>query len=172
MSRRTAAWLAWSLWALCVALVAITWLLVLPAFWEMLFGVLVLTYATVGAFVASRRPENPIGWIFCGAGLFVVFALFFRVYTDNAPIFGGDLVTVAEYFAWLWNELSHLVIALATVLLLLLFPSGRLPSGLLFPEGRLTSRSWQAVVGLAGALWVVWRLENGFPRARPHPSAS
>ena len=47
------------------------------------------------------------------------------------------------------DELALLVIALATVLLLLLFPSGRLPSGLLFPEGRLPSRSWQAVVWMA-----------------------
>ena len=153
MSSRAAAWLAWSLWALCVALVAITWLLALPAFWEVLFGVLVLTYSTVGAFVASRRPENPIGWIFCGAGLFVVFSLFLRVYTDYdtdfAPNFGGDPVTVAQYLAWLLDSLALVVIGLATVLLLLLFPDGRLPSGLLFPEGRLASVSWRAVVWTA-----------------------
>ncbi len=149
MNARAAAWVAWPLWAVCVALVAIAWLLDLPGFWEMLFGVLVLTYSTVGAFVASRRPENPIGWIFCGAGLFVVFAFFLRVYAANPLALGVGRVVIVEYFAWLFDELMLVVLALATVLLLLLFPNGRLPSGLLFPEGRLPSRSWQAVVWMA-----------------------
>ena len=77
MSRRTAAWLAWSLCAVCVALIALGLLLDfvtdepvppdLPV--EMLGGsaidvltaVLSLAYLTVGALIASRLPQNPIG---------------------------------------------------------------------------------------------------------------
>jgi hypothetical protein len=37
----------------------------------MLAGV---TFALVGGFVASHRPENPIGWTFCAYGLLVASA--------------------------------------------------------------------------------------------------
>ncbi|MGH3148930.1 MAG: hypothetical protein ACRDTR_24380 [Rubrobacter sp.] len=90
---RTAAWLAWSLWALCVALLALTWMLDLltppvpirgdQSPLNVLFGTLALTYPMVGALVASRRPENPIGWIFLVTGLVVnAFQGFALVYGD------------------------------------------------------------------------------------------
>jgi cytochrome bd-type quinol oxidase subunit 2 len=77
MSHRAAAWLAWFLWAICVALVALAVVLVLntppvpardgPNF-AVLAAVPFLTYATVGAFVAARRPKNAVGWVLCGMG--------------------------------------------------------------------------------------------------------
>jgi hypothetical protein len=160
-----------------VALVAITWLLDLirppmsplwmregPLFWELLFAVLVLTYSTVGAFVASRRPGNPIGWIFCGAGLLIMINFFVTAYAAKTlSAWGVSTTGAAQYFAWLSAELALLIMALATVLLLLLFPSGQLPSGLLSPEARLPARSWQVVVWMAVggsamvALWVTSR---------------
>ena len=33
---------------------------------DVIFVIAVLTFPTIGALVASRRPENPIGWIFVG----------------------------------------------------------------------------------------------------------
>jgi hypothetical protein len=36
--------------------------------WGIVFAVSLLAYPTVGAFVASRRPKNPIGWVLCGVG--------------------------------------------------------------------------------------------------------
>ena len=87
LSRRSAAWLAWSVWTLCVALAASAVVLALyrppvplKGLWEwgwhfnwgVVIAVSLLTYPTVGAFVASRRPENIIGWIMCGVGLLCV----------------------------------------------------------------------------------------------------
>ena len=68
MTYRAVTLLPWSVWALCVVLLALTMLLDhydTPPFpnkgndnFYMFFGVPLLAYATVGAFVASRRPRN------------------------------------------------------------------------------------------------------------------
>ena len=39
-----------------------------PWFDTIFFGLSAVTLATIGAFVASRMPRNPIGWIFCFQG--------------------------------------------------------------------------------------------------------
>jgi hypothetical protein len=89
MSRRSARWLAWSLWTLCVALAALAVLLAIHvppgptknnSNWGVGIAVSLLTYPTIGAFVASRRPENLIGWILCGVGLRFVIEGFAVVY--------------------------------------------------------------------------------------------
>ncbi len=65
-----AAWLAWPLWTLVVAIVALGFLL-WPVSEVALIPLVLSTavpFATVGAFVASRRPENPVGWLFIAFG--------------------------------------------------------------------------------------------------------
>jgi hypothetical protein len=79
MSRR-AVWLAWSLCALCVALAAGSFVLALLngrspreiLIDEGIFAVatLAVAFSVVGALIASHRPANPIGWIFCAAAVF------------------------------------------------------------------------------------------------------
>ena len=83
MSRRAAAWTAWSLWVATLAL-AVTHISlgsvtdprygdpVTPTFVFSWASALVAfqAFATVGAIVASRKPENPIGWLFCLSALF------------------------------------------------------------------------------------------------------
>ncbi|MDQ4127423.1 MAG: histidine kinase, partial [Actinomycetota bacterium] len=111
-----------------------------------LFKLLSLAYPTVGAMVASRRPRNPIGWILCCAGLLSAVQIFASGYADYA---WPDPLPGARYMAWMASWVTLPTVMLTTVLLLLLFPSGRLPSGLLFPEGRLPARSWLVVVWMA-----------------------
>ena len=75
MSTRAPALLAWLLWALCGALAMLAVLLdfytpPVPARhgpnYEVLAGVPLLVYPTVGAFLVSHRPKNPVDWILCG----------------------------------------------------------------------------------------------------------
>src|SRR5215204_7673387 len=89
MSTRTASRLAWSLWALTVILTALSLLLLvlglrypntyIPNWWlgNVLEGVI---EATVGAVVASRRFDNPVGWLLCLTGIAVSTSTFTSLY--------------------------------------------------------------------------------------------
>jgi hypothetical protein len=156
MGRRTSAWLAWSLWAVCVALIALALLLafltgdVVPVApgerpgpgLAILTGVLSLAFPSVGALIASRLPTNPIGWIFCGAGLLYTGQRFSTAYADYALVvnlaFPGG-----EYVAWFSGLIDFEGPILAGVFVMLLFPDGRLLSR------RWRIVAWTAVCGAA-----------------------
>src|SRR3712207_2886411 len=145
---RRASWLAWSIWALCVVLFATTLLLLFltppiaskptaEAF-TVLFRVMALSFPTVGAFVASRRPKNSIGWIFCGVGLLTGVRSFAEVYAEYALVARVGSLPGGEYMAWIASWLGPPVVALAVPLVLLVFP-----------EGKLLDRLWWIVVWVA-----------------------
>ena len=145
MSTRAAAWLAWSMWALCVPLIVFGGLLsFLTASGQLgpgsgldiLFSVLLLMFPTVGAFVVSRRPENPIGWIFCAVGLLAGVGIFAESYAKYA-------LPGLQYAAWLSSWTGGPGVLGAAAFLFLLFPSGRLPSR----RWRLVA--WMAAIGSA-----------------------
>jgi signal transduction histidine kinase len=156
MSTRTATRLVWSLWVACVVLITLALLLDFATpgssilrrgeradpVLAVLMGLLSLAYPTVGALIASRLPTNPIGWIFCGAGLLYATQRFSIAYADYA-LLGGFGWPGGESVAWFstWVALAGPV--LAGVFLMLLFPNGRLPS-----RGWLTV-AWVAVFGAA-----------------------
>jgi hypothetical protein len=111
---------------------------------DLVWPVVVLGFAFVGALVASRRPGNAVGWIFCAGA--VAFSLSgvaesYAVYTLFAD--PGGLLGAGETMAWL----SVWVWALGGVPLITLFP-------LLFPTGKLLSPRWRPVVGVAIAALV------------------
>ena len=82
MRMRGAARLAWPLWLLSVGLLAAgAWLGTadpdLGGWLELLVG---LAFATVGGLLGSRRPANPIGWLFAGWGAVMALDVFTQAY--------------------------------------------------------------------------------------------
>ncbi len=155
MRTRAAPWLAWSLWAISLALIAFGGLLDFltppvpmressPPVSVVLFGALLLAFPTVGALVASRRPENPIGWIFCGGGLLNVVQDFALRYADYALYAQHGALPGGRYMAWISSWVGSPSLMVLAVLLFLLFPDGRLPS-----------RRWRAVVWMAVGAGVI-----------------
>ncbi len=142
MGQRAAAWIAWSLWALSLALTALSLLLLASSLshpgvhifdhWldSTLFA---MGFSTVGAVIASRTPpDNPIGWLFCVVGLLFAathFSAEYAIYTLLAA--PGSLLPGGEAAAWLTSWLW--VPQLGSFLLVVL----------LFPDGRLPNRGWR-----------------------------
>ncbi len=95
-------------------------------------------YAIVGAIVASRRPELPIGWLFCVAGLLGLVegiaarAAVYALVETSGSTDGGAA-------AWLSAAVWYPHIALLVL------------GALLFPSGRPPSRGWWAVAWALGA---------------------
>jgi len=150
--------LAWSLWALSVALVALRLLLQYvndPAsFLGNLFKVLSLAFATVGALIASRRPENPVGWIFGAGALLLALADFAEQYAVYALVTRPGALPGGVIMAWIRLWAGTLGFSLIFTFTLLLFPNGR-----------LLSRRWRSVmwlaVGATGLVTITAALQPG-----------
>jgi Na+-transporting methylmalonyl-CoA/oxaloacetate decarboxylase gamma subunit len=119
-----------------------------------LFALLAFTFTTVGAVVASRRPENPIGWIFCAGGLVLsvtASAINYAEYAVHATS-AGSLPGV-EYAAWIASwALAPTLLLVATMLFLL------------FPDGKPSSREWDFVVCTAVVASVMVALGDALGR--------
>jgi signal transduction histidine kinase len=134
---------AWGIWGFTLAVLAV---------WPFLGGaagrlrdelifyivvpVAVFSYATVGALITSRHPENRIGLILAGVALAFAIALTAGDYATLA-VRRPDSLPFAPWIAWL----GRVSFALWLAPLPLLF--------LLYPNGRLASPRWRPV------LWVL-----------------
>ena len=99
--------------------------------------VFISAFATVGALLAWKRPENPIGWLLSAIGLAFAVAAF-GVFLAHFP----RTLTLAKWLGFLY----FLEFGLC-VFVVLLFPTGHLPSR------RWRPVAWAAGAGLAG--WVL-----------------
>jgi hypothetical protein len=135
MSRHSVSWLAWTGCALSLALTTLSVLLIVlllnsdtPIYYYWLeTSMVAVGYSTVGAIVASRLPESPIGWLFCAIGLSFAVVHFSAEYTIYALVAPSRSLPAGEVFAWLTSWVGIFGLGLV-VFLDLLFPNGRLPS--------------------------------------------
>ena len=94
---------------------------------EMLGGVPLLAFPVVGALIALKRPENPIGWICLIVGLFwMLFGLEEGIGAYASARFGQvrPSLTIEALNQGIWA----LPVGLLGIYMILLFPDGKLPS--------------------------------------------
>ena len=149
MSPRAASWLAWTACLLCGTLTAASLMLAflngrtLREFFVeeniVMIATLTVAFSVVGAMIASHRPGNPIGWIFCAAALFQGLAVFGDEYATYALITRPGSLTLGPEMSWL----TEWIWAPGLGLILVFLP-------LLFPDGRPPSRRWRWVAWLGG----------------------
>jgi hypothetical protein len=171
MSRRTATWLAWSLATLslisCVATIGL-YIATLPSqppsSWGtggvvsiiLVFLLPFLAFPLVGALIASRRPNNPIGWICLAAGIIWMLSNLASGYGTYGLLAArpGSVpfpAAIGSLSVWMWAPTLGL---LGTYLLML------------FPDGRLPSRRWRPLAWLSGAVIVLVSLGTALTPGR------
>jgi hypothetical protein len=140
---RAAAWLAWSLVTATLALITVGLVLGLANRPEAaLYGLwlsltlISVTFAIFGALIVASRPGNLIGWIFLTLGVGVGVQLFFGQYATVALL--SEKLPFGAVAAWL-SSLVQISAVLSFLFLVLLFPTGRLPSS-----------RWRPVMWIAG----------------------
>jgi signal transduction histidine kinase len=128
VSTATARWLAGTLLGLTVAALTVSAGFGVAAHaWRdaFAFAPVLLAFAGVGAFVASHRPGNAIGWLFLAEGLWGALGVAGLAYAGYA-VRSGAPPAAASWAAWV--GVSTVEAYFPFFLALLLFPDGRLPS--------------------------------------------
>jgi signal transduction histidine kinase len=154
MSRRAVRWVAWGLWTLVLALLVFVFVLgalndsgvtAEEFFLVPLVLLATMTSSTVGALVASRQPRNPIGWLFLGLSLCVVLGVMGEDYPIYALRTNPGSLPAPEWVLWV-SGWTFGIAGAAVPLIILLFPSGTVPS-----------RRWRPVPWLlvGGTLWAL-----------------
>jgi signal transduction histidine kinase len=100
-----------------------------------------IIFAGFGAFISSRIPRNPIGWLYLTVAMLVALGFSGSEYAEYAVLTNPGSLPAPRWAAWFgqWTWLP--AVGLIPTYLFLLFPDGHLPS-----------RRWLPVAWLAGVL--------------------
>jgi len=105
-------------------------------------------FMVMGAVIVAHRPDNAIGWIFSAIGLLVGTGFFAWQYAEYAYITRGSPLPGAMLSAWYNSWWWFPTLILATVVTVLVFPTGRLLSARWRPVAWLTAAITAAIVAL------------------------
>ena len=139
MSNRAVSWLAWTVCA--VTLLALTmsmlmivlgWSTPLPGEWtpwrDQTVSLLGIIGAPIlGGLIASRLPRNPYGWLWLGFGLGLAFQSLAQSYGAYGLVVEPGSLAAPKTISHVLQLGGQVALTLAP-LLMLLFPTGRLPS--------------------------------------------
>jgi hypothetical protein len=155
MSTRAATRLAWSLCAVSLLILALSLVLIvlgwptpLPKEWtpwrdQAVSLVGIIGAPVLGGLIASRRPENPYGWLWLGFGLGLALQQLAEPYAAYALVVEPGSLVAPRTVSQLLERGGPLALAFAPFLLLL------------FPTGRLPSRRWRPLAWVAAMSGVV-----------------
>ncbi len=181
--------LAWSVWWACVGLTVVGLVFLAlngptthanslgtPAV-DAVFGVLFLSFATVGAAIAAHQPRNPIGWLFLAGGFGAAMEDSLLGYATYALVREPGSLPAGRFAALVADAVWLPAVGAATLLLFVLFPTGR-------PMPGWRWLVWLTSIDLGiyliatllnpGPLYYFPRLANplGLPAAGPVPQAA
>ncbi len=108
-----------------------------------------LMFPAVGALIFWRRPEHPVGWLFCAANVGWAINNFATAYAGYALLANPGSLPAGEMMTWFSTWPGDVSMGLY-ILLVLLFPDGRLPSPRWRPFAWLVV-GWSAVAAAASA---------------------
>jgi hypothetical protein len=164
MRTRAAPRFAWLLWSLALGLVPVSLMFGVLTFSAQLpksrepflvaivvLDALLVLYGTLGALIASRRPQNLIGWIFCSVAVLLGLVSAAYGYADYALYARDNHLPGAVFAAWLTNWIPIVAVYASTCFLFLLFP-----------DGRPASPRWRPIVWAVAAVAVVATLAPMF----------
>jgi hypothetical protein len=147
MSPRAAAWLAWSLCAATLVILALSLLLILLGWqtsqesepWQnQAISLVGLIGAPIlGGLIASRRPRNPYGWVWLGFGLGLTLQQLASSYAAYSRVVEPGSLVAPQTISHVLGLGGPLALTFAPFLLLL------------FPTGRLPSRRWRPLAWIA-----------------------
>ncbi|MGH3107440.1 MAG: hypothetical protein ACRDN7_02455 [Rubrobacter sp.] len=134
--------------ALALALLLLSGSAALPSELGSLWGTAVqitvdFALPILGGLIASRRPDNLIGWIVCAAAVANAMDYFADGYATYALLAEPNSLPGGLVTAWVSNWVPMLALGLLPFFLLL------------FPTGRLPSRRWRPVAVFAVLVYVV-----------------
>jgi class 3 adenylate cyclase len=104
------------------------------------FMAFVLAFSTVGMLIAARQPGNPIGWLLLACAVGYAVAGLAASYSGYGQLARPRVLPGVTLAAWATSWMFLAGAGPAATFLLLLFPTGRLPS-----------RRWRVVAWLAAA---------------------
>ncbi|HLW16827.1 MAG TPA: histidine kinase [Actinomycetota bacterium] len=85
---------------------------------------LALSLVIMGALILRRRPENPIGWLFCAGAIFGSLQGIISEYAVFSIVRHHASLPLTTFGAWLQNWIWILFVAAAGIISFQLFPTG------------------------------------------------